>query len=126
MDQLKDADLTRFPQDMNPPMVPDCLDDDVILKPRLDNIFAEVEASLPSIDFEISDVSIVFIMLNFMLCSCVLVDHSCLQCEKLQVIADLCFRFLFGSKLKFLCGIGQYKLSSFFPLKKCGAKLLLK
>ena len=37
---------------------PDFLSDDVLLKPRLDTIFAEVESSLPSIDFELSDVSI--------------------------------------------------------------------
>ena len=52
MDRLKESSISDFPS-----IVPDCLDDDVLLKPRLDGIFAEVEASLPSIDFEISDVS---------------------------------------------------------------------
>lgn len=32
------------------------VDEDVFLKPKLDSIFAEVQASLPSIDFELSDV----------------------------------------------------------------------
>ena len=36
---------------------PQFLQQDAFLKPKLDSIFAEVQASLPSIDFEVSDVS---------------------------------------------------------------------
>ena len=35
---------------------PDFLSNEVLLKPKLESIFAEVENSLPNIDFELSDV----------------------------------------------------------------------
>lgn len=36
---------------------PVAMETGVGLKPRMDNIFAEVEKSLPTIDFDLSDVS---------------------------------------------------------------------
>ena len=47
------GDFSSFP-------LPDFLSEASMLKPKLDSIFAEVELSLPDIDFEISDVCTVY------------------------------------------------------------------
>ena len=45
--------------------VPEFLSANSNLKPQLDDIFAEVEKSLPDIDFDASDVSTVYRELNY-------------------------------------------------------------